>query len=57
MEPVIYHVLPINDLRDHVEAEDCWCEPRIEEDDGGTVVIHNSMDGRELVETGERKRH
>lgn len=48
-----YHVVPINDLRDHrVESdEQCWCKPRIE--DG--VVVHNSMDQRELYETGERK--
>lgn len=45
------HVLPINDLRDHDEnGAGCWCRPRVE--DG--VIIHNSMDGRELIERGER---
>jgi hypothetical protein len=29
----------------------CWCRP--EDDDG--VIVHNSMDGREKYETGERK--
>jgi hypothetical protein len=48
------HVLPVNDLREHVEGTLCWCRPRVEEEDGGTVVIHNSMDGRELIERGER---
>jgi hypothetical protein len=49
-----YHVVPINDLRDHscdVEIP-CWCRP-IENEDG--VIVHNSMDQRELYETGERK--
>ena len=45
------HVLPVNDLREHVESEDCWCHPRIERvGDDGWLVVHNSADGRELVE-------
>lgn len=44
------HVYPLYDLRDHV-PQDCWCYPT--DDDG--LIIHNSMDGRELYESGERK--
>lgn len=40
------HVVPLDDLREHVLTPDCWCRPR--DDDG--VVIHNSLDGRELLE-------
>lgn len=43
-------IIPINDLRPHVEGFDCWCHP--EEDDG--LLIHNSMDGREDFEEGKR---
>ena len=43
------HVVPINDLRDHVTSVDCWCSPIIN-DDG--IVIHNSLDGREKYENG-----
>ncbi len=46
------HVYPVNDLRDH-ETENgpaCWCKPEVD----GDVVIHNALDGRELIETGER---
>jgi hypothetical protein len=43
-------VYPINDLRQHM-AVDCWCRPS--ENDG--VIIHNSLDRRELYERGERK--
>ena len=48
----IWHVLPINDLREHKESKDCWCIP-IEDEDG--VIVHNSMDGREKYETGDKK--
>jgi len=49
-----YHVVPIGDLREHSTDSDkaCWCHP-IETEDG--VIVHNSMDGRELYETGERR--
>ena len=43
------HVFPINDLREHVTAGDCWCRPEVGED---LVVIHNSMDDRESYENG-----
>lgn len=50
-----YHVLPVNDLREHAEARDCWCEPRVEPVKVcraiiGHVVVHQSADGRELIE-------
>lgn len=47
------HVVPVNDLREHSTDSDkpCWCNLTIE--DG--VIVHNSMDGREQFETGERK--
>ena len=45
------HVIPLNDLREHDDSQWCWCMPKVEiQDDGRAVVIHNSADGRELVE-------
>lgn len=45
------HVLPIDDLREHVEQRTCWCEPVLERaKDGVLIVTHNALDGRELVE-------
>jgi len=45
-------VVPIDDLRPHEIASSwCWCRPF--EDEG--VIVHNSMDQRELFERGERK--
>lgn len=48
------HVYPLNDFREHeTDGRDCWCGPRIDDEDG--IVVHNSLDGREHYETGERK--
>jgi hypothetical protein len=44
------HLYPVNDLREH-SVTDCWCGPV--DDDG--IVVHNSLDGREMYERGERK--
>jgi hypothetical protein len=46
----VAHVYPLNDLRRH-SLRDCWCHPL--EDDG--VVVHNSLDGREQYQSGERR--
>lgn len=46
------HVLPINDLKPHKEQGfDCECEPKIDWDN--ELIIHNSYDGREMVEQAE----
>lgn len=52
----VIHVLPVNDLREHVESETCWCKPAVEQVsslvDGKarTIVVHNAADARELIE-------
>jgi len=50
-----FHVLPVDDLREHDETPACWCKPRVLRDDPDDaneepVIVHNSLDGRELVE-------
>lgn len=55
------HVYPMNDEKEHdTESTMCWCQPRVEwvdQDSGeaysGAMVIHNSADGRELIEQAE----
>ena len=42
------HVMPVDDLREHVDSRDCWCRPTY--DDG--VWVHHSMDLREEYEEG-----
>ena len=45
------HVYPVNDLREHTVTE-CWCHPV--DDDG--IMVHNSLDGREMYEREERRK-
>lgn len=40
------HVLPVNDLRDHRESTDCWCEPMIQDAYPSRVIVHAALDGR-----------
>lgn len=45
------HVIPVDELEQH-DPENCRCCPH-EEEYG--VMIHQSFDGREKFESGERK--
>lgn len=54
------HVLPVDDLIDHADSDDCICGPTIEpiQHDDGTIdwlVVHHSLDGRENHETEPEK--
>lgn len=54
---MIQHIYPIGDLKEHeTDGKPCWCRPE-EEVVGltGLLIIHNSADGREAYEKGERK--
>lgn len=49
------HVVPVNDLVDHEDSDECPCGPTsepVKRADGsvGWVVIHHSLDGREKSE-------
>ena len=47
-----WHILPINDTKEHDEKSTCACHPKIEmQPNGDMLIIHNSFDGREYVET------
>lgn len=48
------HVIPLNDLREHVANPGCWCRPT-QCDDQPLVWLHHSMDGREAFEEGRRR--
>lgn len=56
--PTTVHCYPRLDTRKHILEKWCWCEPAVEEVHGkcacGLAVIHNSDDGRELIEEAER---
>jgi len=49
----IMHVVPLNDLREHVASKDCWCKPT--EDEGWPDIwVHHAMDQREQYEEGRK---
>jgi hypothetical protein len=46
---VEFHVLPTNDLIEHERpGDDCLCGPDVEFVENGVVMVHHSLDGREL---------
>ena len=47
------HVVPDEDLYEHVLSYDCWCQPSL--DIEYMIATHNSADKREEFETGQRK--
>lgn len=44
------HILPRNDIQEHEESTCCACRPRVECEGAEILVVHNSFDGREMVE-------
>jgi hypothetical protein len=50
------HVLPVDDLKEHIETDDCECHPKIKYVEGGKIVVHNSYDGREFMEKWEEEK-
>lgn len=49
-----WHIIPLNDLREHEANGSCWCKPTLDDEGSEPIWIHNSLDGREAFETGER---
>src|SRR5690606_36083857 len=48
---IMINILPVNDLKEHIESSICECNPRVEFDENGEmIIIHNSYDGREWIE-------
>lgn len=47
---MIYHITPINDLKEHTESG-CECNPMVNvQENGDILMLHNSYDGREGLE-------
>ena len=52
------HILPVNDLKEHVTKTTCSCNPDVRyRDEHGVlpeaICVHNSWDGREIIEQAE----
>lgn len=46
-------VLPINDIKQHQEGDECWCHPRVwyaEDGDETPIITHHAADKREESE-------
>lgn len=42
-----WHLLPINDIKEHEELSTCHCFPDVEIlENGDLMIIHNAFDGR-----------
>lgn len=44
------NIIPLNDLKEHIEFPCCDCNPKITVENGEEIIIHNSFDRRELIE-------
>lgn len=56
-----WHVHPVGDAMEHELTDDCPCGPESvpeKRDDGsvGWLIVHHSLDGREMSEHGHRQR-
>lgn len=49
------HVMPIEDLREHVSLRCCWCMPT-QDDEEPNLWVHHSLDQREKYENGELRK-
>lgn len=47
------HITTMDDYRPHDYTSKCWCRP-VEDAAEPDMWMHNSLDGREAFETGER---
>ncbi len=44
------HIVPTNDLKEHEESSTCECLPELIVENGTMLFVHNSYDGREIIE-------
>lgn len=45
-----WHILPINDIKEHEESSTCDCMPTVKIENGEMLIIHNAWDMREVTE-------
>lgn len=50
----VQHVTPLYDTYPHMLDVGCWCRPT-PDSDFECIIVHNSADGREAFERGERR--
>ena len=50
------NVLPVNDLKEHIEGVNCECVPRVEVEGAYLIIVHNAYDHREIIEQIEAEK-
>lgn len=50
MEKENLHVVPSNDIEEHILKANCPCCPVIEDYSGCLLIVHNAYDQRERIE-------
>lgn len=45
-----YHIMPINDLKEHDHSFYCWCSPEIQGSLAPYTVVHHALDNRERID-------
>jgi hypothetical protein len=45
-----WHIIPIGDLKEHIEDTTCPCHPDVIFENEEMFIVHNAFDGREKVE-------
>ena len=53
----VFHVLPLNDIKEHRESYVCHCLPEVKYEGENMIVVHNSFDGRENFEPDNKLRN
>lgn len=51
----MYHLLPEEDIKEHLLSVDCWCNTKVTIGDEEGLLeeplcVHNADDGREIIE-------
>lgn len=45
---MIWHILPLNDIKEHIEESICICNPEVEIiHNGDIMIVHNAFDNRD----------
>jgi len=45
------NIIPTNDTDSHIHNSKCACHPKIDYENNIKIILHNSFDGREKIES------
>jgi len=50
-----WHIIPENDVEDHIESLRCECNPKVINEREGQIIVHNAYDRREIFEINDER--